>query len=113
MEFKDKFNRLLLERGIKKIEVARFTGATKGSISQWSAGETKPGNKYLPSLASLLECDAAWLMDDGQGWDMRSEPPKTDTWEEIKASIDTMPRKEALKLLMKIDNYIDQMLEKD
>ena len=112
MEFKDKFNRLLVERGLKKNELAKRTGASKGSLTQWSAGETRPGNKYLTSVARELKCDAAWLMDDSLGWEDRDAPESTgDSWDAIKSLLDDMPRRDALKLAAKLDLYIDELID--
>ncbi|TNC79242.1 MAG: hypothetical protein C9356_20130 [Oleiphilus sp.] len=111
MEFRDKFIRLLREHRLRPVDVCKHTEASKGSVSQWTGGVTRPGNRFLPALAELLECDASWLMDDLLGWEDRGPPVTLDSWEAIKSHLDTLPRKDALKLAARIDMYLEERLD--
>lgn len=69
METKDKLARLCFEKGIKRKAISEYTGANKSTISTWFNGVSKPSGTYLPALCALLDCDAAWLMDDSKPWE--------------------------------------------
>ncbi|CAN8141596.1 LexA family transcriptional regulator [uncultured Thiomicrorhabdus sp.] len=48
------------ELGIKQIEIARATGATRGTVNKWFSGLTKP-EEYLNELCALLKLDPVAL----------------------------------------------------
>lgn len=64
METKDKLIRLLSERNLERNDIIRETGASKGTVSLWIKGATKPNGHHLISLCKLMQCDPEWLMDD-------------------------------------------------
>lgn len=64
METKDKLIRLLADKNLKRSSIIKETGASKGAVSLWISGATKPNGNNLISLCNFLECDPRWLMDD-------------------------------------------------
>lgn len=110
MEFKDKLRQLMAELKITQTRIVSYTGASKASVSQWYNGDTRPGNRYLPSLCELLHCDAAWLMDDVAAWEDRNKSPSEDLWDQLKFELDRRSVKDVAKLSGLIDKYVDERL---
>lgn len=50
--------------GISQEQLAKTLGITKGSISQWERGATKPRGQNLFSLAQALQVPASWLLGE-------------------------------------------------
>lgn len=63
MTFSDYLKRRIDELGIRKIDVSRATGASKGTVSLWFAGDTIPSTKFASSLAKILEVDPGSIAD--------------------------------------------------
>lgn len=61
MDISDRIRQKMTEQNLKAVDIARMTGATKGSVSQWLNGISSPGGKYIVSLTKALHCDANWL----------------------------------------------------
>lgn len=61
MDISDRIRQKMTEQNLKAVDIARMTGATKGSVSQWLNGISSPGGKYIVSLTKALQCDANWL----------------------------------------------------
>lgn len=61
MDISDRIRQKMTEHNLKAVDLARMTGATKGSVSQWLNGISSPGGKYIVSLTKALRCDANWL----------------------------------------------------
>lgn len=51
---------------IKAKDVVKLTGASKGAVSQWVNGVTKPDGYYLLALSKALQCDPNWLLHGDQ-----------------------------------------------
>lgn len=64
MKFSQKVLFLRKKRGLTQTELAKLTGLTQGSISQFEAGKIKPKADALLSLAKVLNIDPAALMND-------------------------------------------------
>lgn len=111
MEFRDKLLRLMSEMDISQTDIAKHTGASKASVSLWVKGDTRPGNKFLPSLSELLVCDSGWLMKDSAPWEHRNTEQSEDLWEQIKNQLDKRSVKDAAKISGLIDKYVDQRLD--
>jgi len=61
-EFKDRLDKALTIRNIKPADLARKTGITEATISQYRSGYSKPKDKRLVDIANVLHVDPAWLM---------------------------------------------------
>lgn len=64
MDISEKIRQRMTELDIKAIDIARQIGATRGSVSQWLSGISKPGGKYIIPLAECLKVEPAWLIDE-------------------------------------------------
>lgn len=51
---------------LKAKDVVKLTGASKGAVSQWVNGVTKPDGYYLLALSKALQCDPSWLLHGNQ-----------------------------------------------
>lgn len=58
--------------GIKAIDLARKTGISEATISQYRSGYSKPKDQRLVLIANALNVDPAWLM--GLNVSMASAP---------------------------------------
>ncbi|WP_417526896.1 LexA family protein [Marinomonas shanghaiensis] len=61
MDISDRIRQKMTERQLKAVDLARATGASKGSVSQWLNGINSPGGKYITPLCKVLGCDSTWL----------------------------------------------------
>lgn len=52
---KDTLKQLMEAKGITIKELSEAIGAAPITINMWLMGEHKPGEKYLPKLANLLQ----------------------------------------------------------
>ncbi|MDP2505408.1 helix-turn-helix transcriptional regulator [Oceanobacter sp. 3_MG-2023] len=73
--------------GLKAVQIVKLTGATKGSVSQWVNGLSKPSGEKLLALAKALRCDPEWLLTgkNDQNIDIQEEPAQwiggIETWD--------------------------------
>ena len=87
----DRLASILLERGLKPVDLHVLTGISKPSISQYMSGAVKPKQDRIYMMAKALDVDAVWLM----GYDV---PKKTI---KVSASFDT-----ARKIIPKAKNIV-------
>ncbi len=66
IEIKEAFNKRLETalnlRGIKPVDLAKKTGISEATISQYRSGYAKPKEPRLVIIANALGVDPAWLM---------------------------------------------------
>ena len=58
---KTRLRKMMNEKGIKQIELARQTGIERSLISSYLSGRYEPKEDKLQALADALDCDALWL----------------------------------------------------
>lgn len=61
-EFKIRFQKALEYRNLKPIDIARRTGISEATISQYRSGYSKPKEERLTIIANALDVNPAWLM---------------------------------------------------
>ena len=61
MEMHERIQQRLYELDLKSVDIVSRTGLSKGTISQWLNGHTKPRGKNLDLLADVLRCTPEWL----------------------------------------------------
>lgn len=84
--FPDRLSQRMKELKIDQVDIVTKIGASKGSVSKWVSGTSKPNGEYLTSLSKLLQTSADWLLNGSgstngqqipvQGWD--SDTPLDD-----------------------------------
>ena len=66
IEIKESFRKrleiALSVRGIKPVDLAKKTGISESTISQYRSGYSKPKEARLVVIANALGVDPAWLM---------------------------------------------------
>lgn len=60
--FSARLEKALELRQIKPVDLARSTGISESTISQYRSGYAKPKEKKLVLLANALQVDPSWLM---------------------------------------------------
>ncbi len=58
----ERLTSILLERGLKPVDLHEMTGISKPSISQYMSGIVKPKQDRIYIMAKALDVDAVWLM---------------------------------------------------
>ncbi|CCO48459.1 putative Repressor protein C2 [Vibrio nigripulchritudo SOn1] len=66
MDTSDRIKQRMNASGLRAVDVARLTGASKGTVSQWLNGIAKPSGGYILALSKALDCQADWLLS-GKG----------------------------------------------
>lgn len=61
MDMSDRIQLRMREQGFKAVDVVSRTGLSKGTISQWINGHTKPRGDNLLLLANALNASPEWL----------------------------------------------------
>ena len=61
-EFKYRLEKALAEKDIKPAELAKATGISEATISQYRSGYSKPKYNRLALIANTLGVNPAWLM---------------------------------------------------
>lgn len=61
-EFKIRFQKALDSRNMKPIDIAKKTGISESTISQYRSGYSKPKKERLVLIADALGVNPAWLM---------------------------------------------------
>jgi len=62
MDMSDRIKQRMNALGIKAVDIVNRTGLTKGTVSQWVNGQTKPRGANLAKLTGVLRCTPEWLM---------------------------------------------------
>ncbi|MGB1978962.1 MAG: S24 family peptidase [Pseudoalteromonas tetraodonis] len=66
MAFEDRLEQQMKAVGVKGIDIVNQLKVSKGSVSQWRNGVTKPGGENAIRLAKFLRCNLTWLIE-GKG----------------------------------------------
>ena len=61
-EFRYRLERALVVRNIKPSELAKSTGISEATISQYRSGYSKPKDTRLVQIANCLHVDPSWLL---------------------------------------------------
>lgn len=61
-EFKKRLEKALELADMKPVDLARVTGISEATISQYRSGYSKPKDKRLVDIANALRVNPAWLM---------------------------------------------------
>ena len=61
-EFRYRLERALATRNIKPSELAKSTGISEATISQYRSGYSKPKDTRLVQIANCLHVDPSWLL---------------------------------------------------
>lgn len=72
-EFRYRLEKALSLREIKPSDLARLTGISEATISQYRSGYSKPKDKRLVQIANCLNVNPSWLM----GLDVPFDPAAT------------------------------------
>lgn len=72
--FNKRLNKALEDNNMKPADLARVTGISEATISQYRSGYSKPKDKRLVQLANALHVDPSWLM----GLDVPMKRPLSD-----------------------------------
>ena len=70
--FQQRFNEALQIRDIKPVDIAKRTGISESTISQYRSGYAKPKQDKLAILSNALHVNPVWLM----GYDVPMERQK-------------------------------------
>ncbi len=60
--FKDRLNEALIIRDVKPVDLARGTGISESTISQYRSGYAEPKELRLGQIANYLDVNPTWLM---------------------------------------------------
>ena len=60
--FKDRLNEALIIRDVKPVDLARGTGISESTISQYRSGYAEPKEEKLGQIANYLDINPTWLM---------------------------------------------------
>ena len=60
--FKDRLNEALILRDVKPVDLARGTGISESTISQYRSGYAEPKEQKLGQIANYLNVNPTWLM---------------------------------------------------
>lgn len=61
-EFKDRLNEALFAKGIRPVDLAKKTGISEATISQYRSGYAKPKEDKVAKIADALKVNPAWLI---------------------------------------------------
>ena len=61
-EFKKRLEYAMEKRKIRAVDLAKLTGISESTISQYRSGYAKPKEKKLAIIANALNVDPSWLM---------------------------------------------------
>lgn len=57
---------LMQERKVSATQLSQVIGATKGNISDWKSGKSKPSNAVLASIANYFDVSVDYLLGKEQ-----------------------------------------------
>lgn len=60
--FKDRLNEALIIRDVKPVDLARGTGISESTISQYRSGYAEPKEERLRQIANYLDINPTWLL---------------------------------------------------
>lgn len=60
--FSERLDKALAYRNMKPVDLAKLTGISESTISQYRSGYAKPKEKRLVVIANALRVDPSWLM---------------------------------------------------
>ena len=60
--FKDRLNEALILRDVKPVDLARGTGISESTISQYRSGYAEPKEERLRQIANYLDINPTWLL---------------------------------------------------
>lgn len=63
MKMSEKLKNRMDELNIRATELARRSGASKSSVSQWLNSDARPSSRFLPELCRILQVDPEWFID--------------------------------------------------
>jgi transcriptional regulator with XRE-family HTH domain len=66
MNFGKRILSLLKENEMSQAELARQLGATRGCVSHWIAGKTRPRHRKMERMARLFGLSLGELIDGGR-----------------------------------------------
>ena len=70
----DRIRRLMRERGLRQVDIANATGASKGAVSKWFSGTFSPRSEYLVKIANILDTTPSYLLTgEGSSTTVQSE----------------------------------------
>ena len=73
------YQKLLDEKGLKNADVARATGISNMTLSDWKRGKSVPKSDKMRKIAEYLKVTVEYLLDD----DSIPEPNFSDEYTEI------------------------------
>ena len=73
------YRKLLDEKGLKNADVARATGISNMTLSDWKRGKSVPKSDKMRKIAEYLNVSVEYLLDD----DSIPEPNFSDEYTEI------------------------------
>lgn len=73
----DRIRRLMRERGLRQVDIANATGASKGAVSKWFSGTFSPSSEYLVKIANILDTTPSYLLT-GEGNPTPTAPATTE-----------------------------------
>ena len=72
--FADRLNELIEKKSITRYQVAKATGVTEATLSNYTKGKGNPNTSIVKQLADYFEVSFEWLMY-GDGEDERHQGP--------------------------------------
>lgn len=99
--FAENLKKAMEEKGINSTTLARLTGFSKGSVSQWRNGIYTPSRESMLSIAEVLECNVEELIGEVKTAELAPE---------AKQKV-TLTVQEAAKLMHKRRTYVEQGLQ--
>ncbi|MBU6955992.1 S24 family peptidase [Hahella sp. HN01] len=85
MDTSNRIKQRMQALGLKAAQIVREAGVSKGAVSHWISGLSKPSGQNLIALSKVLKCDPNWLITgvESQGPERRAEWMGTvEFWEE-------------------------------
>ena len=66
MTFQERLEAQMKSEGVKGIDIVNKLKISKGTVSQWRNGVSKPRGENAVRLAKFLRCNLTWLIE-GKG----------------------------------------------
>ena len=88
VDFSERLQRIMNERGLNQSELARLSGVSKSSISRYLSGAWKAKQDTIYSLAQVLRVSEAWLM----GYDVDMKPSENKNNKLVPPGFEPMPK---------------------
>lgn len=117
MRIIDRIDELVEER--KKVDVSfsaskmmKELGFSNGMHSQWKSGTKEPSKKSIVKIADYLGTTPEYLQY-GIESDKSESPPPSDEWEQIRNTVENLPRERKEKLMKQLQALIQIELDQD